>query len=211
MAVMLDACACGAPVEAAYQRHATQAEYDALPEGLRPIDGYAVVAVPVCGDCHPAPICEHGDTGPAPCPTCNAQPGDACTKTGGGQRLFEHPARGQAQPVPETCSHAHRETCTDPRECACTGDDPPPARAPRLIVPPTQQSLLADLGMPPAMLMHAAQWAGQHGIDLARVRGGFRTGRTQTGRPAVLFDYATGTDTHGREQTELRTVPVDAP
>lgn len=26
---VIDACVCGAPVEGAYQRHATQAEYDA--------------------------------------------------------------------------------------------------------------------------------------------------------------------------------------
>lgn len=211
MTVAMDACPCGAPVEAAYQRHLTQAEYDALPEGLKPIDGYATIAVRVCGDCHPGPICEHPDTAPVPCPTCNAQPGQSCTKPDGSLRPVEHPQRATAQPVPETCRHAHRETCTDPRHCACTGDDPQPARAPRIIVPPSQQAQLADLGMPPGLLMHAAQWAAEHGIDPGKVRGGFRTGYTQDNRPAILFDYATGTDSHGRETVQLRIEPIETP
>jgi len=207
----VDVCPCGAPVEAAYQRHLTQAEYDALPEGLKPIDGYATIAVWACGDCHPGPICQHPAAEPAACPTCNAQPGEQCVKADGTVRPHEHPARQDAQPVPDTCTHAHRETCTDPRTCQCTGQDEPPGRLPRVVLPPTVQASLADLGVPPAMLPHAAQWAAERGIDIARVRGGLRSGLTQDNRPALLFDYATGIDAHGREQTELRIEPIETP
>jgi len=204
----LDACPCGAPVEAAYQRHLTQAEYDALPEGLKPIDGYATIAVRVCGDCHPGPICEHPDTEPAPCPTCKAQPGDQCVKPDGSPRPTEHPARKAAQPAPETCRHAHRETCADPRHCQCSGEDEPPVRVPRIVGQPLEGQRLADLGFPRDMLPVALGWLAQHSIDLGKVRGGFRAGRTQDNRPAILFDYATGVDARGHEQVELRIEPL---
>jgi hypothetical protein len=207
---ILDACACGRPVEAAYQRHAAQAEYDALPESLRPIDGVATIAVRCCGDCHPGPICSHPDTSPAPCPVCHAQPGAACTRPDGSPRPVEHRKRADAQPEIDVCRHHHRETCTDPRQCRCTGDDQPPARAPRLILPPTQHAVLADLGMPPGLLLHAAEWAARQGIDLARVRGRFRTGLTQDNRPALLFDYAEAADDgHGHEVVRLRIEPIE--
>lgn len=202
--------ACGHGAEMQYLRHLTAAEYAALPEALRPIDGYAVTSVLVCGDCHPGPICEHPDDAPVPCPVCHAKPGQPCTKPDGAPRACDHPERATAQPVPDTCTHAHRETCTDPRECQCTGDDPEPVRAPRVFLPATAPEQAAALGFPPALLPHAAAWLAQHGIDPTRVRGGFRTGYTQDNRPAILFDYATGReDGHGHEIVETRVVPVE--
>lgn len=207
----LGVCGCGQPNETSYQRHLTQAEYDALPDGLRPIDGYAVTAVGTCGDCAPAPICQHGAADPAPCPVCHAAPGEACTKPDGSARPVEHRERADAQPQIDTCRHAHREDCTSPAGCQCSGGDQPPARAPRVILPPTQQQTLTDLGIPPAILAHAVELIAQRGIDVSRVRGGFRTGYTQDNKPAILFDYATGTDAHGREQVETRIEPIDMP
>ena len=208
--VMLERCPCGAPVESAYQRHATQAEYDALPEELRPIDGVATIAVRVCGDCHPGPICTHPDVGPAPCPVCQAAPGDPCVKPDGGQRMVEHRERADAQPEIDVCRHHHRETCTDPHHCRCTGDDQPPVRAPRLIQPPTGQQVFQELDMPSEMLLHAAAWAASRGIDPARVRSPFRKGLTQDNRPAMLFDYAEAPDDgHGHEVVRLRVEPVE--
>ena len=206
-----DLCPCGRPVECAYQRHLTQPEYDALPESLRPIDGWATTLVRVCGDCHPGQICQHPDAAPVPCPVCHAEPGAQCTRPDGSPRLVEHRERADAQPQPETCTHAHRDTCTSPRGCQCSGDDQPPARLPRVILPPTQQQILTDLGVAPAMLARAVELIAQRGIDVSRVRGGFRTGLTQDNRPAILFDYATGTDAHGREQVELRIEPIQLP
>ena len=205
-----DLCACGQPAEAQYQRHATAQEYDTLPDGLKPIDGIALVAVRCCGDCLPPPICEHPDTTPAPCPDCHAEPGQPCTGRGGGTRAIDHPARQAAQPQPETCTHAHRENCSDPRECACTGDDPAPSRIPRTFVAPTMHEQAAALGFPPQLLPVAARLLADNHIDVSRVRGGFRTGHTQDNRPAILFDYATGGDDgHGHETLETRVIPVE--
>lgn len=203
--------ACGHPAEMQYPRHLTETEYAALPDGLKPIDGYAVTSVPVCGDCHPGPICEHPDATPVPCPACHAQPGTPCTKPDGTARACEHPERAATQPAPDTCRHAHRETCTEPRECQCSGDDEPPARIPRTLLPPTINEQAAALGFPPELLPIAARLLAEHHIDPARVRGGFRTGRTQLGnQPAILFDYATGQDDgHGHEIVETRVVPVE--
>lgn len=206
-----DLCACGQQVEAQYQRHATQAEYDALPDGLKPIDGIALIAVRCCGDCLPPPICEHPDATPVPCPDCHAQPAQPCTGRNGGPRAVEHPARQAAQPTPDTCTHAHRQDCLDPRQCQCTSDDPTPVRQPRTFLPATVQDQAAALGFPPALLPIAAKLLADHEIDPARVRGGFRSGYTQDNRPAILFDYATDRDDgHGHEIVETRVVPVES-
>lgn len=205
-----DLCACGQAAEAAYQRHATQAEYDALPEGLKPIDGVATIAVRVCGDCHPGPICSHPDSGPVPCPVCSAAPGNPCVKPDGAPRTIEHRERTAVQPEIDLCRHHHRETCTDPRACRCTGDDQPPVRAPRLILSASEPQRFAELDMPPEMLLHAAEWAAHRGIDPTRVRSPFRKGLTQDNRPAILFDYAEAPDDgHGHEVVELRIEPVE--
>jgi hypothetical protein len=211
-AVIQDACACGQPVEAQHQRHLTQAEYDALPEGLRPNDGWATAAVKTCGDCAPPPFCEHPDATPVPCPTCGALPGDQCVRAdGGGVRIHPHPARAAAQPVPETCRHAHREDC-DHRDCRCTGDDQPPVRAGRSTIPGGAPPDLSALGFPIEMIPAAMQWLAAHGIDRTLVRGGFRSGFTQDNRAALLFDYVTASDDgHGHEVVELRVMPVETP
>ena len=211
MTAVRDACACGQSVEAQHQQHLTQAEYDALPEGLRPIDGYAVKAVFTCGDCALPPFCEHPAGGEVPCPTCDAQPGSHCTKANGSLRLHPHPARTAAQPVAETCRHAHREDC-DYRDCRCTGEDQPPVRAPRRPGDPTAPPDLSALGFDPNMLVDAVAFLAAHGIDKDLVRGGFRSGFTQDNRPAMRFDYVTAPDDgHGHEVVELRIVPVDGP
>ena len=113
--------------------------------------------------------------------------------------------------APRTRRHAHRETCTEPRECQCSSDDEPPARVPRTFLPPTINEQAATLGFPPELLPIAARLLTDYHIDPARVRGGFRTGRTQLGdKPAILFDYATGRDDgHGHEIVETRVVPVE--
>jgi hypothetical protein len=206
-----DLCACGQPVEAQHQQHLTRAEYDALPEGLRPVDGYATKAVFTCGDCAPGPFCVHPGADPVPCPTCNAQPGINCVKADGSERIHPHPSRTAAQPVAETCRHAHREDC-DPANCRCTGDDQAPVRAPRGPADATPFPDLSGPGIDPAMLIDAVAFLARHGIDRALVRGQFRSGFTQDNRPALLFDYVTTPDDgHGHEVVELRAVPVDVP
>jgi hypothetical protein len=215
-------CACGEPIEPQHQRHLTQAEYDTIPEGLRPIDGYATVAVYTCGDCAPPPFCGHPDDAPVPCPSCGAPDGAHCTKADGSLRVHPHPSRTAAQPPPpETCRHAHREDC-DPRGCRCTGDDPPPARPTRLPAPADAPPDLSGLGFPPEMIPAAAAWLAANGVNPALVRGPkggqFRLGLTQDNRAALLFEYASPgadgrpvTDGHGHEEIELRTVPIPEP
>lgn len=203
--------ACGHRAEMAYQRHADEDEYNLIPDALKPIDGIALIAVLVCGDCHPGPICEHPDDTPAPCPTCHAQPGQSCTRPDGTPRACDHPERATAQPTPDTCTHAHRQDCTNPRDCQCTADDPTPVRHPRTFLPATIHDQAAQLGFPPELLPIAAQLLADHHIDPARVRGGFRSGYTQDNRPAILFDYATGGDDgHGHETVETRVVPIES-
>lgn len=213
-----DTCACGAPVEASYQRHLTQHEYDALPDGLKPIDGIATSAVRCCGDCLPEPICQHPPTDPVPCPVCHAAPGQYCTRPNGGRRITEHRQRAAAQPVAETCTHAHRETCTDPRACPCTGQDEPPVRLPRTFVPLGADQQLAGLGFPLARIPDAVEWIARHQVNPALVRGEFRTGFTQDNQPALLFEYAEPgpfgvprLDAHGHEIVNLRIEPVELP
>lgn len=211
-----DLCACGQPVEAQHQRHLTVEEYAALPEGLRPIDGYATRAVRTCGDCAPPPFCEHpGPAEPEPCPSCGSAPGEACAKADGSPRLYPHPSRNTVAVI-ETCRHAHREDCPGHADgCPCTGDEPAPVRPARSADPADAPPDLSGLGFPPEMIPAAAVWLAQNRIDLRLVRGGFRAGCTQDNRPAVLFDYAEPgadgrpvVDEHGHEEVALRIVPL---
>jgi hypothetical protein len=119
---------CGEPAEVQWQRHATDAEYAALADSpLRPLDGRLHVAVFACGDHEVDPVCDgHPPLDPPPCPKCNANPGECCTKGNGDQRR-NHRDRVTAV-VPETCRHAHRPDCTGYGHCACTPDDPEPVR-----------------------------------------------------------------------------------
>lgn len=52
---------CDEIAETQHRRHATQVEYDALPEHFKPIDGIAHQAVFTCLDHEADPICESGD------------------------------------------------------------------------------------------------------------------------------------------------------
>jgi hypothetical protein len=124
---------CAAPAELSWQRHATQAEYDALPDNQRPIDGRAVVPVYGCGDHALAAFCDHTPAPEQPCPTCHAAPGAACTTANGSPRAIDHPARRNAALAaqPTVCTHAHRENCPGYGGCTCTQDDPAPTRTPR--------------------------------------------------------------------------------
>lgn len=211
MPVILDAprCAgCGAPTETSYPRHLTDLEYAAIPPNLRPIDGYAVRPVEVCGDCHPGPICAHPAADPVPCPVCHAQPGASCTKPDGSQRAGDHPARLAAQPVTETCRHAHRPDCTDPATCQCTGDDPAPERIPGVPVEPPEPDLRA--------IPQALDLIDKHQLRPELMRSEVRLGWTQDNRRALLFDYAQPDDTgrpardvNGHEIVTRRVIPVE--
>lgn len=112
------------------RRHATAAEYDAIPDTLRPRDGYAMVAVFGCDDCADGgvfdPFCVHAPAPAPPCPRCGAQGEQPCTKNNGGARAGWHSVRAGA-PI-EVCRHAHRADCEVFTGCQCTGDDPPPVR-----------------------------------------------------------------------------------
>lgn len=188
---------CDNLAEAQHRRHATQAEYGALPEHFKPIDGVAYQAVFTCFDHEIDPICGgehhgapaspdlymvdlggmHGASGldvlksaPAepPCPKCGAGPGQPCVKANGKPRSTPHEERGQTTPsAPEpTCNHAHREDCGGQGNCACSADDPVPAREPR-IVPPPVPAAPAPIHVPThGEVQH---FLADHGIDVARV------------------------------------------
>lgn len=198
--------ACGARAQTTYPRHLTDLEYAALPDSLRPIDGYAVRPVPVCGDCHPGQICAHPPAEPAACPDCHAEPGQPCAKADGSPRAADHDARTAAQPVRETCRHAHRPECANPARCACTGDDPVPVRTPRAAGPPP-----VDLSAIPQALALIDKYR----LRPELMRSEVRTGRTQDNRPAVMFDYAQADpdgqparDVHGHEIITRRVIPL---
>jgi hypothetical protein len=201
---------CGGPGEMQHQRHLTQAEYELTPEGLRPIDGWATRTVKTCGDHEVPGFCVHAQAEPEPCAICHAAPGQECAKPDGSPRPVPHPGRDLVPPS-QTCSHAHRADCGGHGACVCSEDDAPPARAPRIIGAPTDAERLASAGFPPGVL-DAVALLGRHGIDPALVRGQFRAGLTQTGEPAILFDYVTAPDDgHGHEVVELRVIPIDVP
>lgn len=117
-----------------FLRHATAAEYAALPESLMPIDGVAHQRVDACDDCADAipDICEHTVPAPVPCPKCGAAGDAPCVAEDGKPRARgNHAARAAAQPTIETCRHVHREDCPVFTGCQCTADDPDPQRPKR--------------------------------------------------------------------------------
>lgn len=125
---------------AAFQtvRHATQAEYDAIPEPHKPIDGIARLTVLACDkDAHAeatAPFCTHSEPKPDVCPEphCNAAIGQPCVQDDGTTpRTVAHAARSRKPGVYDRCLHAHREDCDIFTGCQCTTDDPLPERVPR--------------------------------------------------------------------------------
>jgi hypothetical protein len=135
---------CGAPAETHWLRHATSAEYAAISETLRPIDGRATIPVHACGDHHLQPFCAHTQPAAQPCPTCHAAPGDPCTKPDGTDRPVPHPDR--TEPRFDACAHAHRPDCAGYGHCDCSQDDPPPTRTPGIPNPgPTQAERAAAI------------------------------------------------------------------
>lgn len=124
--------------EAQHRRHATDAEYAAIPPDLVPADQVAHVAVFTCGDHELDPICGPDDhrVGPADpldveCPKCGATPGMACVKADGGQRRIHHEDRAAATSLGTRCDHVHRADCGGFGNCQCQPDDPIPGRSPR--------------------------------------------------------------------------------
>jgi hypothetical protein len=196
------------------QRHATGAEYDAIPEGLKPIDGYAVVAVFGCDDCAEdgafTPFCEHPEAVPVPCPKCQAAGDAPCTGKNGKPRGAWHRARYDAQPQPETCTHAHRETCNVFNGCQCTGDDQPPVRTPRGVDTSGPGPDTSGLTVP----VHIAQMVlAQAGHPWATVARAYSL-QTQDNKPAIGADvhvYEGGRlqyDGHGHPLVQTVVVPI---
>jgi hypothetical protein len=184
---------CDETAEVQHRRHATAAEYEALAENFKPIDGICHQAVFTCLDHEPEPICgetDHGDmyfvesagihgavglevlrvAAPlsAPCPKCQAQPGESCVKANGKPRSADHEQRGAITTPPPTaaCTHAHRDDCGGQDLCQCTADDVAPERAKR-IVEPTPPPGPAPLHMP--TFGPTAELLAGHGVDIGRV------------------------------------------
>lgn len=134
-------------------RHATLAEWNALPERLWPLDGRVYQEIRACDDHEVEPVaCTH----PAvpgvmdvACPKCAAAPGAQCVKKDRATpRSNTHAARHDAVPAVtvQPCVHAHHEAC-EPFDgaCTCTADtmEPPkrpvrnrPVDLPRPVAPP---------------------------------------------------------------------------
>lgn len=136
---------CNELAEVQYRRHATAAEYEAISENHNPIDGIAHVAVFVCGDHEPDPICgpehhqvmsiEPQDLLTTQCPKCGVAAGEACVKANGSVRGAVHKHRiPPPQPyLPDRCDHVHREDCGGIGACQCSPDDTAPPREPRIV------------------------------------------------------------------------------
>lgn len=132
---------CDEPAESQHRRHATDAEYAEIPEGLVPVDGVCHMAVFTCGDHELDPICGPQDHGPDPieqpdplaaaCQKCGARPGTDCVKPNGQPRRVVHEIRTTTPPVFITrCDHVHRADCGGIDTCDCGPDDPAPIRTP---------------------------------------------------------------------------------
>jgi hypothetical protein len=123
---------CSIPSELQWPRHATAAEatahFDALennilasgnPGYVQDRSGQVQLPVHACGD-HVLPMpCTHAEQPPVPCPVCHAAPGSECVGLDGGPRAVEHRERAAAQPVPESCTHAHDAGCGGYGACQC--------------------------------------------------------------------------------------------
>lgn len=197
-------------------RHATDAEYAALPLALTPIDGVARQAVLACDECAEdalEPFCEHPAPEPVPCPTCGvADPALPCLKKDGNSPLpFRH--SGRTDPLPEVCAHAHRSDCPVFDGCQCTADDPPPVRPkhPAADAPgPDVSRLLFD----PAL---AQMLLAEHGVHWWQARE-VASVYTQDNIPALQAQYATldqaghvRYDEHGHEVLDTLVIEITAP
>jgi hypothetical protein len=203
---------CTEAASAQTQRHATQAEYDAIPESLKPIDGYAVVPVFGCDDCTETgaftPFCSHPVPDAPPCPKCHASGEDPCTAKNGDPRWISHAAR--IQPQPEPCKHAHRGDCPVFEGCQCSSDDEAPVRIARPADTASPGPDVSGLTVP----LHIAQMVlAQADHPWAAVVRAYSL-QTQDNRPAIGADvhiYEGGHlqyDAHGRPLVQNVVVPI---
>lgn len=212
---------CGELAETQHRRHATAAEYEALPEAFRPIDGIAHRAVFTCLDHEVDSICGDGDhvqpAAPAPadappCPKCGAGAGDPCTKANNKVRGIVHDVRGVGGLIGVmhgACTHVHREDCGGQGSCPCSASDEAPARRARIIDPPP---------LPAPAPIHVAThgptqaFLSAHSIDTARVMSldlvPGAEGPVALRAVLMVTDHQGNVafDEHGRPQTEGREI-----
>src|SRR5579871_4738676 len=201
-------------------RHATTAEYAALPLAHIPIDRLARQAVFMCDDCAEdteahAPFCTHPPAVLPPCPKCGAPQDQACVKKDGVTTLgFTHAARPPK--VYERCTHAHRPDCSVFEDCACSGDDQPPTRPQH----PAQSHIdgpgpdISKLLFEPELAQLLLQHRGVHWWQVRSVE----SRRMQDGRPCLWAEVATVDDgghlrydEHGHEIRQEVVIPIVAP
>ena len=204
----------GRAANAQGRRHATEAEYAALPMGLMPIDGVCHRPVFMCDDCADdlGDFCEHPPIPAPPCPTCRAAGDDPCLKKDGNTPRSGWHADRQA-PTRDVCRHAHREDCTIFTGCVCSADDTPPARPKRTTATgpePDTSRLLIPVDAARVLLA-------EHGVDWARVRE-VASVRTQDNKPAIRAMVARADDTghpvrdeHGHEVLDEAVIVIEAP
>jgi len=196
------------------RRHATQAEYDALPATLVPIDGIAHMIVFACDDDAEAcvPHCTHPEAEEVPCPTCNAVGEAPCTGKKGGPRTFRHSARWAAQQVPRPCMHAHREDCGVFDGCQCSEDDPNPTRTPRARGVTDQadgrRSKLPWVLVKPLVEAHDVPWWTVREYATLQTQD-TKAWEIQATYAALDTDGNLVHDEHGHEVTKTLTIPVD--
>lgn len=193
------------------QRHATLADYNALPLKLAPADGVATRPVFACDDCAEdlEPFCVHEPV-VLPCPVCGAAGEAPCTKkdrtTPRASWHFNRP-----EPTVEPCTHAHREDCQVFTGCRCAGDDPLPVRAVRPPAAGLTGPNISGLTIP----LHHAQ------MVLARAKIAWlsvvsvRSCLTQDNRPAIAVEVQQYTpegtlefDEHGHPVTVEQTIAL---
>lgn len=197
------------------RRHATTAEYAALPPGLTPIDGVCHQAVFMCDDCADTvdEICDHPPIPAPPCPACAAAGDDPCLEKDGKTPRRRGWHTGRQGPSMDPCRHAHRDTCPVFADCACTGDDPPPARPTRTVADGPGPDVSRLLIPPPAARLLLAE----HGIGWERVRE-VASVRTQDNRPAIRAQAARTDDAgnpvrdeHGHEVLDEVVIVIEKP
>lgn len=193
-------------------RHATQAEYDALPEELKPIDGIARMVVLACED-HADTIdahCVHAPVSAAACGKCGATGDQPCRKADGSARDSWHRARFPALPL--ACRHAHSEDCEVFGGCACSANPVTPARTPRVVAPVETAAQTSGLKIPLPIAKTIVEgndipWWSVRALD---------NRLTQDNRPALGVTHAVidaegnvQDDGHGHEATAETIIPLD--